>query len=67
MEYTSFKAGDKVSWDGIKAMVVEDSDADHDEVKVYVQGKTETWVKVYNPYPDFEESQPIPVVLDENA
>jgi len=66
MTYTAFKAGDKVSWDGIKAMVVDDSTSDYSQVKVYVQGKTETWEKVYNPYPDFEESQPIPVVLDES-
>ena len=64
MEYTSFKAGDKVSWDGIKALVVEDSDANHDEVKVYVSGKTETWQKLYKQYTDEE---PIPVVLDESA
>lgn len=63
MEYTAFKAGDKVSWDGIKALVVEDSDSDHDEVKVYVSGNIETWQKLYKQYTDEE---PIPVVLDES-
>lgn len=65
MACTEFKAGDKVSWNGIKALAVEDSDEDHDEVKVYVSGKIETWDKEYTP--EFLCSEPIPVALDENA
>lgn len=60
MAYTAFKAGDKVSWDGIKAMVVEDTDEYNDEVKVYVSGHLENWFKVARG----SEGADCPVILE---
>ena len=51
MEYTAFKAGDKVSWDGTKAIVLKDSSSDNPEVEVRIDGLwDETWEKLFNEY-----------------
>lgn len=62
MEYTAFKAGDKVSWNGTKAVVLKDSSSDNPEVEVRIDGQwDETWEKLFNEYIG---QDPIPVVLD---
>jgi len=63
--YTEFKAGDKVSWNGTKAVVLKDSSSDNPEVEVRIDGQwDETWEKLFNEYIG---QDPIPVVLDESA
>ena len=47
MAYTAFKAGDKVDWDGLHGVVVEDTDENNEEVVVRIYGQTEVWLKVY--------------------
>lgn len=62
MEYTAFKAGDKVRWDWIKAVVVEDSPSDNPRVMVRIEDEwNELWYKVFHPD---KEIPPISVVLD---
>lgn len=60
MTYAAFKKGDKVDWFGFLAVVLEDSPADCDVIKVEESknGLVCEWDKVY---------MGIPVVLDENA
>lgn len=48
MTYTAFKAGDKVSWNSTKAIVLEDSDSKSDSVFVYFDGDMAEWKKVLN-------------------
>lgn len=62
MASTAFKAGDKVSWGGAKAVVVSDSPSDSDEVKVSVDNRVQTWKKMYAPY---YGSREIPVIHEE--
>ena len=64
MEYTAFKAGDKVSWDGIKAVVFRDSSAENRQVEVSCVGGcgSEVWDKMYPVLGSL-----IPVVLDESV